>query len=152
MFETQLALGLKNVKVKAEHEDGITTRTCYITLTGEFEDLVAAGMGADAKKALASLQAGGMTSCVLPIDRLLCEARLVSDGKSLHIDRLKGTKASAKAGKPEEPIRIDLEFEFMFNREAWIFLGEHAGAAALVTLNRVQLGLLDAGKTKSANA
>jgi hypothetical protein len=120
-----------------------------MTLSGEFDDVVAAALGVDAKKALTSLDGGGMSSCVLPIDAVLCEARLVADGQTAQISHVKGTKATARAGKPDEGTRIDLEFEFMFDRDVWAFLGEHAGAAALVTMNRVQLELVGAGKGKS---
>lgn len=143
MFETEIVAAIKGIKVKAEAPDGVVTRICTMSLVREFDAVVAAGLGGDARKALAALEGGGMTSCVLPIDSLLCEARLNAEGDSLAIRRIKGTKATGKAGEPEEdrPPRVELEFQFIFDEQAWAFLGRHVGATATLRLNRVQLEL-----------
>lgn len=150
MFETEIEGGLKGIKVKAETADGIVTRICTLTLTREFDVLVANAL-AGAKKLLPALRAGDVTSCVLPIDRVLCEIQLNADGDKLKIGRAHGVKATAKAGNPDkdEPPRIDLEFEFVFSQEAWAFLGRHVGAMARLNLNRSQQSL-DLGRTAEA--
>jgi len=142
MFETQVPMALKAVKVKLDPNDGAPIRLCTLTLACEFDLLVAGGLGGDAREALASLKSGGMTRCELPIDALLVEAKLVAEGKSIVLKNLKGTKATARAGSEEKPPHIDLEFAFLFEREAWAFFGEHVGALALVTMNRMQMELL----------
>lgn len=139
MFETEIEAGLKGIKVKAEADGGIITRVCTLTITREFDSVIANALGG-AKKIHAALSSGDVTSCVLPIDRILCAIQLVADGDKLSIDKAHGTKATAKAGDPENdtPPRIDLEFEFIFSQEAWAFLGRHVGAMAKLRLNRSQ--------------
>jgi hypothetical protein len=139
MFETEIEAGLKGIKVKAEADGGIITRVCTLTITREFDSTIANALGG-AKKIHAALNAGDVTSCVLPIDRILCAIQLVADGDRLNIDKAHGTKATAKAGDPDSdtPPRIDLEFEFVFSQEAWAFLGRHVGAMARLRLNRSQ--------------
>lgn len=140
MFETEIEAAIKGIRVKAESLDGVIVRVCTLTLIREFDSLVAVGLGGDAKKALAALSGGGMVSCVLPIDRVLCDAHLVADGDAIDVGHLKGTKATGKAGVPDEdkPPRIELEFQFVFSDAAWAFLGRHVGATASLRLNRLQ--------------
>jgi hypothetical protein len=100
MFETEIEAGLKGIKVKAEADGGIITRVCTLTITREFDSTIASALGG-AKKIHAALNAGDVTSCVLPIDRILCAIQLVADGDRLSIDKAHGTKATAKAGDPD---------------------------------------------------
>lgn len=139
MFETEIEAGLKGIKVKADADGGIIVRTCTLTLTREFDTIIANAL-AGAKKIHGPMKSGDVTSCVIPIDRVLCEMQLVADGDKLTIGRACGTKATAKAGDPDNdtPPRIDLEFEFIFSQEAWAFLGRHVGAMAKLRLNRSQ--------------
>lgn len=139
MFETEIEAGLKGIKVKAEADGGIITRVCTLTLTREFDVLIANALSG-AKKIHGALKAGDVTSCVIPIDRLLCEIDLNADREDLKIGRAHGTKATAKAGDidNDRPPTIDLEFEFIFSEEAWSFLGRHVGAMAKLRLNRSQ--------------
>jgi hypothetical protein len=141
MFKTQIPMGIKSIKVKAEFEDGITTRLCTLTLGTEFDAIVAAGIGRDAVEALGLLRGKGMKSCVLPIDRITCEGLLVADSDRLVIGRLLGTKATGKSGEEDESPRIELEFTFLFDQAAWGFLGRHAGAQVIATLTPTQLAL-----------
>lgn len=152
MFETEIEAGLKGIKVKAEADAGIIVRTCTLTLTREFDELIASALQG-AKKVHAAVKAGDVTSCVIPIDAVLCEIQLNADGDTLNIGRARGTKATAKAGKSEDdtPPRVDLEFEFMFTLEAWAFLGRHVGAMARLRLNRSQQ-VLDLGDRPPAAA
>jgi len=137
MFETEIEAGIKGIRVKAEADAGIIVRTCTLTLTREFDTVIANALQG-AKKVHAAVKAGDVTSCVIPIDAVLCEIQLDTNGDMLAIGRARGTKATAKAGDEDSPPRIDLEFEFIFTLDAWAFLGRHVGATATLQLNRSQ--------------
>jgi hypothetical protein len=138
MFETEIEAGLKSIKVKAAADGGMIKRVCTLILTREFDGLVANAC-AGARKVHAAVKSRDVTSCVLPIDRLLCEIKLVAEGDKVTIERACGTKATVKAGgADDDPPRIDLEFEFIFSEAAWAFLGRHVGAMARLRLNRAQ--------------
>lgn len=144
MFETQLPMAVKSVKVKLDPNDGAPIRLCTLTLACEFDSVVAGGLGGDAREALELLESGGMQSCILPIDRILVEARLVALEKAHTLKNLKGVKATAKAGDDDKAARVELEFAFSFEKEAWCFLGEHVGIVAAVTFRKMQLELAGA--------
>jgi hypothetical protein len=139
MFETEIEAGLKGIKVKAEADGGIVVRTCTLTVVRELDSLIAAALPG-AKKVYSAIKSGDVTSCVVPTDRIVCEIQLRADREKLSIERAKGTKATCKAGdfEKDKPPTIELEFEFTFNQDAWVFLGRHVGAMAKLTLNRSQ--------------
>jgi len=146
MFDLQLQAGIRSVNVKVRSKDGVTRRKCRMVLEREFDTVIAAGLGADARAALLALETGGMESCVLPMDGLEADAQLTAElGEHIEIKGLIGVKAKASkpAGKDgdELPPSIKLEFEFAFDVAAWTFLGQHAGTTAVLLLKRKQLEL-----------
>src|SRR5687767_2490704 len=144
MFDNQFSAGIRGIKIKSQEKDGVYVRTCTLSLEREFDDLVAGGLGAEAKKALSCLKSGGMLKCVLPMDAVNAAGTLMSvSGEVVEIGVLRGVKATGTVDPEGDfPPTVVLEFEFMFSKEAWIFLGEQCGAAATVTLIKRQGNLI----------
>lgn len=154
MIDVDFEAGIKAIKLKVKTKDGVAARTCTMVLEREFDDLIAAGLGGDARKALLSLRDHGLESCVLPLDSVDAEGKLVApDAKSISIGALKGVKATGQAGaKSEEPPSLLLEFEFVWNEQAWVFLGRYCGGVAQVSLKARQLTLAGTGGRRRLDA
>lgn len=148
MFDIQLSAAVSKVSVKVKSKDGITVRTCKITLEREFDIVIAAGLGGDAKQSLLALETGGMESCVLPMDAVVADAMLTAgDGDSVRIRHLSGVKAKGSASSEDGfPPSIKLEFEFPFQTDAWVFFGKSCGTTADILLKRAQMELVGTGR------
>lgn len=148
MIDVTFQGGITAIKLKVSEKKGAVTRRCTIVIDREFDDAIAAGLGNEARNALESMRARGMSSCVLPIDGIDAEG-LISEigGESVRIGALKGVKATGTADKEGEfPPSLSLEFEFQFNAEAWAFFGKHCGGYATIDLRQRQLELVGTGK------
>lgn len=127
MIDITLSADITAVKVKTKEVDGQVTRKCQMALRREFDDLLAAGLGGDARKVLASLRERGIESCVIPLDAIDARGKLDSGYQAVTIGQLTGIKATAKAGEDDAPPTIVLEFEFAWQETAWLFLGRNCG-------------------------
>lgn len=153
MIDIQLQFGIRNVTVKVKTKDGVTRRKCRMVLEREFDAVIAAGLGENAREALVALETGGMESCVLPMDAVQADAMLTAElGECVTIKNLVGVKATGTRATGEDgdelPPSVKMEFEFTFATDAWAFLGQHAGGTAVLLLKRRQLEL--APKKRSA--
>jgi len=116
-------------------------RRCRVTLSHEFTRDIARELGTDAAAVRKALHSGGVEKAVLPIDTIAALGAFKAKGGGVNIGRMVGVKATATASKDDAPPRIDFEFEFAWQKDAWIFLGEHCNALADVTLTKRQLAL-----------
>lgn len=142
MFDVQIGAAVRSVKISVKEKDGVVARRCRMVLEREFDEVIAAGLGKDAKKVLASLKTGGIEDATLPMGEVTAEADLRCDGDKVKIGQLRGIKPKAAAGDEDMPPSVKLEFEFPYNDEAWSFLGRNCGAYATVTLRRRQMELV----------
>ena len=138
MFDIQLFAGIRAIKVKMKEKNGVVARKCAVVLEREFDEAIAAGLGGDAKRALHSLEGGGMSSCVLPIDAVDVEGKFKADADAISVGSMFGVKATAKRNESDDdidlPPSISLEFEFAWNEQAWAFFGRHCGGTATLLL------------------
>jgi hypothetical protein len=145
MFAVPIDFGIQAVKVRTKNVDGRQVRSCRVVLSHEFDDELAAALGPKAKHILKGMEDGEIESATLPIDGLAAIGAFSSPGNkknAVRVPYMRGTKARAKAGgKEEEPPTLRLEFEFAWNKDAWVFLGEHCSAIASVVLTQTQLAL-----------
>jgi hypothetical protein len=142
MFDKQIRASIKSARVKVTEEGAHPLRTIRLALEREFDHEIADALGEDAGTALEGLRSGGMTKVVLPIDAISASA--VVDGQErIRLERIVGVKATASVGKAKEdadaPLKVKLEFDFPFQRDVWLMLGEEAGDVVGVTLTRRQL-------------
>lgn len=145
MFDVQIGASVRSVKISVTDKDGIVRRKCRLVLEREFDEVIAAGLGKEAKKLLASMKTGGIEDATLPMGEVNADAQLVAaeTGDKVKIGSLRGCKAKATAGADvDDPPSIRLEFEFAYNDEAWSFLGRNCGSFAHVTLRRRQMELV----------
>jgi hypothetical protein len=132
---------IAKVSLTTKQKDDVIRRVCKVTLAREFDNMIAAAMGPDAKEALAALETGGISKVEIPLDAITASAKFVCGSSSnvAAIPVLRGVKATGKASKDEEfPPSIRLEFEFDFLTEAWIFFGRNHTAWGEITLAAVQ--------------
>lgn len=145
-FELRNSMAIKAVKISTKEKEGRLVRRCKLTLSARFDEEIAAALGSDAEKARKSLEKGGLEKAVMPIDAVVVDAILKSDGKSITIREITGTKATGKCGSPEgedeesdgKPATIALEFDFAWSAESWGFLGKHCSEMVSVDLVPVQ--------------
>lgn len=153
MFDNEFTAGIRGIKIKSQEREGVYVRTCTLSLEREFDDTIAAGLGAEAKKALSCLKSGGMRKCELPLDAVNAAGTLVAaTGETVEIGVLAGVKATCSVDPEGEfPPSVVLDFEFSHTREAWAFFGDHCGGRCSVTLIKRQGSLISfAGKGASA--
>lgn len=142
MFDVEFMASIKTIKVKVAEKNGILQRRCVVVLEREFDDMVAAGLGPDARVALEALRDGGMTSCVLPIGGINASGRFVVESDRVDVGELVGVKATGKASADDEfPPSVALELELPWSESAWIFLGRYCGGYAHLTLTQRQTTL-----------
>ncbi len=149
MFDKEIRGAVKSAKVKVKEDGAFVFRTVRMALEREFDSEIAAVIGGSAADAFELLADGGVSKVVLPIDAV--SARGVLEGKTrISLDKITGVKATASVGKAKEdeaaPLKLKLEFDFPFDREAWAMLGAEAGDYIAVTLTRNQLDLPGTGK------
>jgi hypothetical protein len=138
-IDVSFSAQISKVSVSVTAKDGVIKRTCKLVLAREFDDLLAAGLKGDARVALKSLRAGGLSEAVLPIDGIVASGTLVAMGGECHIPDLHGLTAKARAAKEEgEPPSIKLEFAFDFAEKSWLFLGRNCSAQAEITIRSLQ--------------
>lgn len=149
MFGTTLECGIKAVKVKAKEVDGRIVRRCRVVLAHEFTLEIARELGKDAVSLREGLRANAIEKATLPIDGIAALGALAvpGGGAGVSIERLIGVKANClKSRKDDEGPTVQLEFEFGWDENAWLFLGRHCNEVAEVVLTKRQLSLvLDAG-------
>lgn len=125
--EITISAQLAKVALKVKQKDDVVRRICTMTLEREFDAIIAAALGEDAKTARDSLLAHGISKVEIPIDALAARAKLVSLASSVELPVLRGVKAVGKVKTSdegdEEPPTIALTYEFDFHEEAWVFLG-----------------------------
>lgn len=148
MFGTALTCGIKAVKVRVQDVDGRLLRRCRVTLSHEFTEDIARTLGPDAENVREGLRNHGVERAVLPIEGIAAAGGFTVRGEGVQINRLLGLKATALAPKEEDAgATIQLEFEFAWQEDAWIFLGRHCSAVADVVLHKAQLTLPAAAGT-----
>lgn len=139
MFNIECIATLKKVALLTKEQDGVCMRMCRLTVSREFDDLVAQALGGEAKKVMAGLKSGGIESVVIPIDAVVASLNLVCGDEAVGIARAAGVKATGKAPKESDwPPSIALEFEFFFDEPAWAFLGRNCGVQAKINIEDVQ--------------
>lgn len=143
MYDVNFLAAIHNVSVKANEKDGVIRRTCKLTLAREFDEVVAAGLGAEAKRVLKAITKGGITEVVLPMDASTSKLTLKCAGLGeVTIPAVKGMRAKAKASADEAmPPSVKLEYEFDFFEPAWIFLGRNISSYADVEIVQLQTTL-----------
>lgn len=144
-MDLKCAAEIQKVSISVKEKDGLILRMCKVVLAREFDDLIAAAIGTDAKRTRASLTTGGLESAVMPIGALMVSGDFVADGERVTIGRMMGTKATGKFGAETGPTVL-LEFEFAYSDEVWIFLGRNVGGVAEVAFTRRQLELAGEGE------
>lgn len=153
MFDVEFMTSIKSIKVKVTEKNSIVQRRCVVVLEREFDDMMAAGLGGEARSALEALRDGGMTSCVLPIEGINARGRFVTTADSVEVGELVGVKATGKASADDEfPPSIALELDMPWDEAAWVFLGRHSGGFAHLTLSQRQGSLplvVDFGKGRA---
>lgn len=144
MYGTSLECGIKSVKVKATEVAGRWVRRCRVTLAHEFTHDIARELGEDAVALRVGLTSFSIEKAVLPIENLsaLGALSVPNGGGGVSIERMYGVKATCIAAKKDgEGPTIQLEFEFPWQEDAWVFLGRHCNAVADVVLTKSQLAL-----------
>lgn len=142
MFDTKLQFAIKKVSLKTKSKGGVSTKTIKLTLEREFDAVIAAGLGGDARAARDALIGGGMESCVMPIDAIDASASLSSGiGEVIDIRRMTGVTAKGSLADADFPPSIELAFDLPYAKEPWAFFGEYQDTTAVVTMTRRQLEL-----------
>lgn len=146
MFDVKLQFGIKKVSLKTKTKDGVSSRTMRVVFERDFDDVIAAGLGGDARGARAALLGGGMESCVLPIDSIDASGTLSAGfGEVCDIARMTGVVAKGHADPEGEfPPSIAVEFDLPYDRRAWTFFGDYQNTTATVELTRRQLEIAGA--------
>jgi hypothetical protein len=119
-------------------------RRIEFTLTREYDEFVASGIGVAAKQALRAIENDAMTSCKLPITAFAMDAVLTgkNTGGTVKIENARGVSATCKKGKEgkngedDEPPIVELVFDAPFTEDVWLFLGREFGAWADVELTK----------------
>ncbi len=142
MFGTNLECGIKAVKVRVSDVDGRTLRRCRVVLAHEFTLEIARELGDGAVAMRTSLRTGEVEKAVMPIDGIAALGAFTARDGGIEIGRMVGIKATALAAKKDDDgPTIQLEFEFQWQEDAWLFLGRNCNATADVVLTKRQLAL-----------
>ncbi len=154
MFGTTLECGIKSVKVKVKNVQGREVRRCVVVLAHEFTHDIARALGEDALALLDLLRSNAVESAIVPIDGLAALGHFIARDSAVEIGRMAGIKAKClKSSDGDEGPTIQLEFEFSWQEDAWLFLGRNCAAVASVTLTKHQLALgEDDGALQKAGA
>jgi hypothetical protein len=121
---------------------GRIVRRCRVTLAHEFTPAIARALGKDAKPLLEALREGSIEKATMPIDGLAAAGAFTAHGGGVSIGKMVGVKAVAsKSSEEDSGPTIQLEFDFPWDKDAWVFLGEHCSAMADVVLTKRQLAL-----------
>lgn len=146
MFDLDCQASIAKVTVSAKTKDGVTLRKVRIALDREFDDLLAAAIGRDAKRALEGLAKGGLVKATMPLDAVSASLKLSAlEGDEVAIPRVLGVKAVASAPTDEDsPPSVRLEFEFAFSDAAWTFFGRNIGGFATISIKQAQMELAKA--------
>lgn len=141
--EFTVAAKIESVSLDVKMIEDVEHRKCVIKFARDFDETIAAALGGDAKQILASLQRHGQEKAYISIDRINAKATLVSaKGDRVTIPALHGIQAVGTAGKDDDPPIIRLEFDYFYDRDAWVFVGENARGIIEVTLKPRQQELL----------
>lgn len=142
MFGTTLECGIKAVKVRVKDVQGRIVRRCRVTLAHEFTPAIARALSKDAVNLLAALREGSVEKATIPIDNLGAAGAFTAQGGGVQIGTMVGVKAVAsKSSSEDEGPTIQLEFDFPWDEQAWVFLGRHCTAVADVVLTKRQLAM-----------
>jgi hypothetical protein len=146
MIELVCVATIRDVALKAKTSDGVTTRKMRMTLTREYDDLIAAALGPDAVKARALLKSGGAAKVELPLDAIKASAILKNvESAIVRLPLIVGIKAVGKApdsADGETPPSISMLFEFGYTRESLVWFGETFGGTCEITITPQQLELI----------
>lgn len=162
MVDSIFKVQVGRTTLRVIEKDAFVDKRVRINLERPFGSDIAAWMGEDGKRAHKLLEGGGAEKVVLPIDAMVCTAHLKGKSTEVKIERVNGIRATAYMPKPKAgagddegesgpaEVMIKFEFYFPFSREAWLFLGENAGAWADLELTKNQLALDLDGKKSDA--
>lgn len=141
-IDLQLTAAISKVSIRTKEKDDIIRRICKVTFGREFDQTLAAALGADARTALKALEVNGLLEAKIPIDGIVAQAKLIAGSANVTIPILKGLSARAKAGLEDDPPSIRLDFEFDFHEPSWVFLGRYCNSYTELTLTTIQPSLL----------
>lgn len=142
MFSTSLDCGIKSVKVKAKDVDGRMVRRCVVTLAHEFTAGIARALGDDALAVRDAIRDHSVEKAVMPIDSIAAIGAFKAGDDAVEIGRMIGLKATALSAKNDDDgPTVQLEFEFVWQEDAWVFLGRHCNTVATGVLTQRQLML-----------
>jgi hypothetical protein len=148
MFGTTLECGIKAVKVRVQDVQGRIVRRCRVTLAHEFTIAIARELGENAVNLREGLRDSSIEKAVMPIDGIAALGAFTAQGGSIEIGRMVGVKATVTKSKEDEAgPTIQLEFDFAWDENAWLFLGRNCSAVADVVLTKRQLVLAMEGTT-----
>lgn len=100
MIEFTSTMTIRAVGMRAKTKDGVTSRRIRLTIEREFDDDLAAAIGADAKRVRKLLSDGALAKGEIPMDAIEASMRLKNvESSRLRIDAVKGVRAVAKAPK-----------------------------------------------------
>jgi hypothetical protein len=136
----QVEAQIAEVKARVTAKDGVIKRTIELVLAREFDPMLAAALGKDAKDTLALLEVGALLKATLPIDTVVARGVLLAMGQQTEVHVLKGIELVAKAGDFDEgtPPTCKLRFEFDWAEQPWVFLGRNLSAQAQVDIRSLQ--------------
>lgn len=139
-FDIELAAEVVKVSLRLKKLDGVEIRRCRMAFARPFDDEIAAALGDDAKKALASLKSGGMSKVVMDIEGIDAQAVLANGGgDNVTVDIIRGEKAICTGPKdPEDPPSIRLEFDTHYHDDIWAWLGRNCGGVARIEFKNRQ--------------
>lgn len=132
---------ISKVDGKVVVRDSVIRRTIVLTLAREFDTVLAAALGKDAKKALALLEVGSITEATIPIDALVATGDLKALDLQCHVKELRGIEAKAKSDTSDEglPPIVKLKLEMDYTDDVWVFLGRNLAVHAEVSMKSLQL-------------
>lgn len=139
-MDLECTAGITKIAIKASEDDGIVSRVVRMTLTREFDGLIAAAIGGDAPKLRESLRSHAASKVEIPIDAIAGECLLQGEmGDEVKIKLVQGVKATGKAPKAEdENPSVELVFDFGFQLAAWDFFGKNVGSRAVMKFTQAQ--------------
>lgn len=153
MIELTSVMTIRAVALKAKTKDGVTVRRIRMTVEREFDDDMAASLGADATRIRKLLSDGAMAKAEIPLDAIEAEMRIKNvESSSLKIAAVKGVRAVAKAPPSvggEMPPSIALMWDFAFADDVVVFLANSLGQTVSVDITPRQLELIKAEKERS---
>jgi hypothetical protein len=152
-IELEIGAAIAKVSLRTVQKDDLVRRICKVTFTRDFDDTIAAALGADAKVALAALKSHALAEVVIPLDSIEAKGTISQDGNAtaisskVEIPHLRGRRAKGVGTKDDTTPSLALEFEFDFLEAPWVFLGRnHTGWARLsLKTNQLELSLVGGG-------